>query len=44
MFTLKYLQELQEQVFDVLLLWADPFLGNPESYIRQQQDLASELR
>ncbi|XP_072983205.1 protein SWEETIE isoform X2 [Typha latifolia] len=37
-------EELEDQVFDVLLLWADPFAGNPESYFRQTQDWASELR
>lgn len=49
MFCLCYLQlyhdiqELEDQVFDVLLLWAGPFAGNPESYFRQAQDLAAEL-
>ncbi|RLM55986.1 HEAT repeat-containing protein 5B isoform X5 [Panicum miliaceum] len=36
--------ELEDQVFDVLLLWAGPFTGNPESYLRHIQDWASELR
>ncbi|XP_009403181.3 protein SWEETIE isoform X2 [Musa acuminata AAA Group] len=36
-------EELEDQVFDVLLLWAGPFAGNPESYFRQAQDLAAEL-
>jgi len=26
------------------LLWAGPFTGNPESYLRHIQDWASELR
>jgi hypothetical protein len=38
------MQELEDQVFDVLLLWAGPFTGNPESYLRHIQDWASELR
>ncbi|XP_062179055.1 protein SWEETIE-like isoform X2 [Phragmites australis] len=37
-------EELEDQVFDVLLLWAGPFTGNPESYLRHIQDWASELR
>ncbi|KAJ1259294.1 hypothetical protein BS78_10G142900 [Paspalum vaginatum] len=37
-------EELEDQVFDVLLLWAGPFTGNPESYLRHVQDWASELR
>jgi hypothetical protein len=37
-------QELEDQVFDVLLLWASPFTGNPESYLSQIQDWTSELR
>ncbi|GJN34322.1 hypothetical protein PR202_gb22972 [Eleusine coracana subsp. coracana] len=37
-------EELEDQVFDVLLLWAAPFTGNPESYLRHIQDWASELR
>nr|CAB3470555.1 unnamed protein product [Digitaria exilis] len=37
-------EELEDQVFDVLLLWAGPFTGNPESYLRDIQDWASELR
>ncbi|XP_039805913.1 protein SWEETIE-like isoform X1 [Panicum virgatum] len=36
-------EELEDQVFDVLLLWAGPFTGNPESYLRHIQDWASEL-
>jgi hypothetical protein len=38
------IQELEDQVFDVLLLWASPFTGNPESYLSQIQDWTSELR
>jgi hypothetical protein len=38
------MQELEDQVFDVLLLWASPFTGNPESYLSQIQDWTSELR
>lgn len=38
------MQELEDQVFDVLLLWASPFTGNPESYLSHIQDWASELR
>uniref|UniRef100_A0A0E0LC01 HEAT repeat-containing protein 5B n=1 Tax=Oryza punctata TaxID=4537 RepID=A0A0E0LC01_ORYPU len=37
-------EELEDQVFDVLLLWAGPFTGNPDSYLRHVQDWASELR
>ncbi|XP_047080825.1 protein SWEETIE isoform X2 [Lolium rigidum] len=37
-------EELEDQVFDVLLLWASPFTGNPESYLSQIQDWTSELR
>ncbi|XP_062228917.1 protein SWEETIE-like isoform X3 [Phragmites australis] len=37
-------EELEDQVFDVLLLWAGPFTGNPESYLHHIQDWASELR
>uniref|UniRef100_A0A453S7T8 Clathrin/coatomer adaptor adaptin-like N-terminal domain-containing protein n=1 Tax=Aegilops tauschii subsp. strangulata TaxID=200361 RepID=A0A453S7T8_AEGTS len=37
-------EELEDQVFDVLLLWASPFTGNPESYLSHIQDWASELR
>ncbi|XP_020259958.1 HEAT repeat-containing protein 5B [Asparagus officinalis] len=37
-------EELQDQVFDILLLWAEPFLGNHESYIRKNQDLILEMR
>ncbi|XP_044958991.1 protein SWEETIE isoform X1 [Hordeum vulgare subsp. vulgare] len=37
-------EELEDQVFDVLLLWASPFTGNPESYLTHIQDWASELR
>ncbi|KAL6876470.1 hypothetical protein ACP4OV_013042 [Aristida adscensionis] len=37
-------EELEDQVFDVLLLWAGPFTGNPESYLRHIEDWASELR
>lgn len=36
-------QELEDQVFDVLLLWAGPLLGS-EFHIRQTQDLTSEIR
>ncbi|KAG6470885.1 hypothetical protein ZIOFF_071965 [Zingiber officinale] len=36
-------EELEDQVFDILLLWAGPFAGNPEVYFRQTQDLAAEL-
>ncbi|WOK94226.1 HEAT repeat-containing protein 5B isoform X6 [Canna indica] len=36
-------EELEDQVFDVLLLWAGPFAGNPETYFRQTQDVAAEL-
>ncbi|XP_038985409.1 protein SWEETIE isoform X2 [Phoenix dactylifera] len=37
-------EELEDQVFDILLLWAGPFPGNPESYIGRIQDFPSELR
>ncbi|KAH7658270.1 Armadillo-like helical-containing protein [Dioscorea alata] len=36
-------EELEDQVFDVLLLWAGPLLGS-EFHIRQTQDLTSEIR
>ncbi|XP_020088939.1 HEAT repeat-containing protein 5B isoform X3 [Ananas comosus] len=37
-------EELEDQVFDVLLLWAGPFAGTVESYLRHIQDWISELR
>ncbi|KAH0449198.1 hypothetical protein IEQ34_022998 [Dendrobium chrysotoxum] len=32
-------EELEDQVFDVLLLWADPFVGGSDSRTRKSQDL-----
>ncbi|XP_020585694.1 LOW QUALITY PROTEIN: HEAT repeat-containing protein 5B [Phalaenopsis equestris] len=37
-------KELEDQVFDVLLLWADPFVGGSDSRSRRSQDLMSDLR
>ncbi|KAJ6840795.1 HEAT repeat-containing protein 5B [Iris pallida] len=37
-------EELEDQVFDVLLLWADPYIGDPETHIRGTHDLTSEMR
>lgn len=37
-------QELEDQVFDILSLWASAFGGNPEHHINQAQDLASNIR
>ncbi|PKU62053.1 protein SWEETIE [Dendrobium catenatum] len=36
-------EELEDQVFDVLLLWADPFVGGSDSRTRKSQDLMSDL-
>ncbi|XP_077230289.1 HEAT repeat-containing protein isoform X2 [Tasmannia lanceolata] len=37
-------EELEDQVFDILSLWAAPFGGNSESQIKQAEDLSSEIR
>ncbi|KAG9458284.1 hypothetical protein H6P81_002792 [Aristolochia fimbriata] len=37
-------EELEDQVFDILSLWAAPFGGHPELQIKQVEDPASELR
>ncbi|XWS30691.1 hypothetical protein CRYUN_Cryun23aG0008700 [Craigia yunnanensis] len=37
-------EELEDQVFDILSLWADLFSGNPEDVIRQNGDLQSRIR
>ncbi|PKA52839.1 hypothetical protein AXF42_Ash001820 [Apostasia shenzhenica] len=36
-------EELEDQVFDVLLLWADPFVGGSDSRTRKARDLTSDL-
>ncbi|XP_024454181.2 protein SWEETIE isoform X3 [Populus trichocarpa] len=36
-------QELEDQVFDILLLWATLFSGNPEREIQKIEDLASTI-
>ncbi|CAK7344401.1 unnamed protein product [Dovyalis caffra] len=36
-------QELEDQVFDILSLWATLFSGNPEREIKQIEDLASKI-
>ncbi|XP_058082071.1 protein SWEETIE [Magnolia sinica] len=37
-------EELEDQVFDILSLWAAPFGGNPERKIKQAEDLILEIR
>ncbi|XP_073057988.1 protein SWEETIE isoform X1 [Primulina eburnea] len=37
------MEELQDQVFDILSLWAPTFSRNPRQHINQSQDLASEI-
>ncbi|KAK9116093.1 hypothetical protein Sjap_015040 [Stephania japonica] len=37
-------EDLEDQVFDVLSLWATLFSGNPEYQIRQAGDLASKIQ
>ncbi|XP_078176772.1 HEAT repeat-containing protein isoform X2 [Carex rostrata] len=37
-------EELEDQAFDILLLWADSFTGNLERYLHAVQDWTSELR
>ncbi|KAJ8637016.1 hypothetical protein MRB53_011283 [Persea americana] len=37
-------EELEDQVFDILSLWAAPFGGIPERQIKQAEDLSSEIR
>uniref|UniRef100_A0A2P2MKT4 HEAT repeat-containing protein 5B isoform X2 n=1 Tax=Rhizophora mucronata TaxID=61149 RepID=A0A2P2MKT4_RHIMU len=37
-------QELEDQVFDILSLWAALFSGNPEQEIKQIGDLTSKIR
>ncbi|XP_073155187.1 protein SWEETIE isoform X2 [Henckelia pumila] len=36
-------EELQDQVFDILSLWAPTFSRNPKQHINQTQDIASEI-
>ncbi|KAJ4850066.1 hypothetical protein Tsubulata_019358 [Turnera subulata] len=36
-------QELEDQVFDILTLWASLFSGNPENEIKQTGDLVSSV-
>ncbi|KAK8940232.1 hypothetical protein KSP40_PGU016098 [Platanthera guangdongensis] len=36
-------EELADQLFDILLLWADPFVGGSHSRTRNAQDFTSEL-
>ncbi|KAJ6368417.1 hypothetical protein OIU78_000917 [Salix suchowensis] len=36
-------QELEDQVFDILSLWATLFSGNPEREIQKIEDLASRI-
>ncbi|KAJ6750257.1 hypothetical protein OIU85_000855 [Salix viminalis] len=36
-------QELEDQVFDILSLWATLFSGNPEREIQKNEDLASRI-
>lgn len=38
-----YRQELEDQVFDILSLWATIFSGNPEHEIKQTGDLTSRI-
>ncbi|CAA6670474.1 unnamed protein product [Spirodela intermedia] len=37
-------KDLEDQVFDILLLWAGPFVTNIDDYISEKQDLISEMR
>lgn len=39
-----YRQELEDQVFDILSLWATLFSGNPEHEIKQTGDLTSRIQ
>ncbi|KAK6150970.1 hypothetical protein DH2020_015902 [Rehmannia glutinosa] len=36
-------EELHDQVFDILALWASTFSGNPKNHINQAHDLTSEI-
>ncbi|KAJ8751677.1 hypothetical protein K2173_025839 [Erythroxylum novogranatense] len=36
-------QELEDQIFDILTLWADLFSGNPEEAIKQNGDLIAKI-
>ena len=38
------MQEIEDQVFDILSLWADLFSGNPEHETKQSGDLTSRIR
>lgn len=38
------MQELEDQVFDILSLWASAFQGNPERHISETKDLQSNIR
>lgn len=37
------MQELEDQVFDILSLWATLFSGNAEHIIKQHGDLTSKI-
>ncbi|PON93486.1 Coatomer beta subunit [Trema orientale] len=37
-------EEIEDQVFDILSLWADLFRGNPEHETKQSGDLTSRIR
>jgi hypothetical protein len=37
------LQELKEDVFDILALWATLFAGNPENEVTKTDDLMSRI-
>ncbi|KAK4346804.1 hypothetical protein RND71_033143 [Anisodus tanguticus] len=37
-------EELEDQVFDILSLWASAFQGNPEHHISETNDLQSNIR
>lgn len=37
------LQELEEDVFDILALWATLFTGNPENEVTKTDDLMSRI-
>ena len=37
------MQELEDEVFDILSLWAPLFSGNPEHQLKQTGDLTSSI-
>jgi len=37
------MQELEEDVFDILALWATLFTENPENEIKKTEDLMSRI-